>query len=210
MPQKLEDYRRKRDFEKTPEPSPADPAEVADERRNRVFVIQKHRATRLHYDLRLEVDGVLKSWAVPKGPSLNPKERRLAVEVEDHPLEYAAFEGVIPDGEYGAGEVIVWDGGVYRNLKETDPDHPPMTMAEGLEQGHATVWLEGKKLHGAFALIRTKGDPEKPSWLLIKMDDAHAEPERDIVKERPESILTGRKIEELKVGEQKVWHSREK
>lgn len=198
---KLSEYRKKRDFAKSPEPGgvAGESAAEADEHRQRVFVIQKHDARRLHYDFRLEVEGVLKSWAVPKGPSLNPSDKRLAVPTEDHPLEYAAFEGVIPEGEYGAGEVIVWDGGVYRNLKEEDPDHEPMTMGEGLEEGHATVWLEGQKLRGGFALIRTSQQQGgKQNWLLVKMDDAAADPERDIVSERPESILSGKTIEDLK------------
>lgn len=137
---KLAEYRKKRDFAKTAEPEPQTRAGAHDEeQRPRVFVIQKHDASRLHYDFRLEVDGVLKSWAVPKGPSLNPKDKRLAVMVEDHPLEYASFEGTILEGQYGAGTVIVWDGGTYRNLKQEDPDHEPQTMAEGLAGGHATV-----------------------------------------------------------------------
>ncbi|MEN6546959.1 MAG: DNA polymerase ligase N-terminal domain-containing protein [Armatimonadia bacterium] len=210
MAKGLEEYRKKRDFARTPEPAPVSAereAELEEEKRPRVFVIQKHDARALHYDFRLEVDGVLKSWAVPKGPSMDPKDKHLAVPTEDHPLEYAAFEGIIPEGAYGAGEVIVWDGGVYRNLKQEDPKHEPQTMAEGLEGGHATVWLQGKKLNGGFALIRTKRDEKKPSWLLIKMDDAEARPGSTIVEERPESILSGRKIEELATGNEKEWHS---
>ncbi len=195
----LEEYRRKRDFGRTGEPEPQEPkGDEEDEHRARVFVIQLHDATRLHYDFRLEVDGVLKSWAVPKGPSLSPKDRHLAVMVEDHPLEYAAFEGVIPEGEYGAGPVIVWDGGTYRNLKQEDPNHPPQTMAEGLEGGHATVWLEGKKLRGGFALVHTGSGKDEKNWMLVKMRDAEADEARDIVKERPESILSGKTIDELK------------
>ena len=203
MPQensKLSEYREKRDFGKTPEPGPAVPAGNADdEQRERIFVIQKHDASRLHYDFRLEVDGVLKSWAVPKGPSLNPADKRLAVMTEDHPMEYAGFEGSIPEDEYGGGTVIVWDHGTYRNLKQEDPRHKPMTMAEGLAQGHVTVWLEGKKLQGGFALIRTRGKQrrEAENWLLIKMSDAFADAGRHIVPERPESVISGKTIEEL-------------
>jgi DNA ligase D-like protein (predicted 3'-phosphoesterase) len=199
--QKLKQYRTRRDFEKTPEPGAAPVAEaVDDEHRPRVFVIQKHDATRLHYDFRLEVDGVLKSWAVPKGPALNPADKRLAVMTEDHPLEYASFEGLIPEGEYGGGAVIVWDGGTYRNLKLEDPKHPPMTMAEGLVEGHATVWLEGQKLRGGFALVRTRGKQrrDEENWLLIKMSDEFADAGRNITQERPESILSGKTIEDLK------------
>jgi DNA ligase D-like protein (predicted 3'-phosphoesterase) len=207
MPKKakpLEEYHRKRDFGKTAEPAgKAAKASARDEQRPRVFVIQKHDATRLHYDLRLEVEGVLKSWAVPKGPSLNPSDKRLAVMTEDHPLEYGKFEGTIPEGEYGAGAVIVWDGGTYRNLKLEDPDHEPLTMAEALESGHVTVWLEGQKLQGGFALIRTRmgrkggGDDGNDNWLLIKMADEQADPKRDVTKEEPGSILSDATIESL-------------
>lgn len=195
----LKEYHAKRDFSRTPEPQASEPGKVAEEQQNRVFVVQKHNATRLHYDFRLEIDGVLKSWAVPKGPSLNPAEKRLAVETEDHPLEYASFEGIIPKGEYGAGSVIVWDGGIYRNLKASTSHHPPVSMAEAYEHGHLAVWLEGKKLRGGFALIRTKRLNNKPSWLLIKMDDAEARPDSDIEKEQPGSILSEQVIEALKV-----------
>lgn len=195
---KLAEYRHKRDFAKTAEPEPQTPAKgVDDEQRARVFVIQKHDASRLHYDFRLEVDGVLKSWAVPKGPSLNPKDKRLAVMVEDHPLEYASFEGTILKGQYGAGTVIVWDGGTYRNLKQEDPKHEPQTMAEGLEGGHATVWLEGKKLRGGFALVHTASGGDEDNWMLVKMRDAEADETRDITRERPESILSGKTVEQI-------------
>ena len=149
------------------------------------------------------MEGVLKSWAVPKGPSLNPADKRLAVMTEDHPLEYASFEGTIPEGEYGAGAVIVWDGGTYRNLKLEDPDHEPMTMSEALASGHVTVWLEGQKLQGGFALIRTRmgkkggGDDGNDNWLLIKMADEKADPPRDVTKEEPGSILSDATIESL-------------
>ena len=159
-----------------------------------IFVIQKHDARTLHYDFRLEVDGVLKSWAVPKGPSTNPRERRLAVAVEDHPLDYANFEGRIPDGEYGAGAVLVWDHGTYRNLRAEDDE--PASMAEALQDGHVAVWLEGEKLRGGYALIRTgKGDDNR--WLLIKMKDEEADARRNPVSTQPESVLTGRTLEEI-------------
>jgi DNA ligase D-like protein (predicted 3'-phosphoesterase) len=128
------------------------------------FVIQKHRATTLHYDFRLEVDGTLKSWAVPKGPSTDPSEKRLAVQVEDHALQYADFEGRIAKGNYGAGTVTIWDEGTYRNL---DEQH---TMVEAIEAGHVKFWLEGKRLHGGWTLQRTSGG-SKPQWLLIKRRD---------------------------------------
>ena len=152
------------------------------------FVIQKHAATSLHYDFRLEVDGVLKSWAVPKGPSTDPRDKRLAMEVEDHGLDYAGFEGVIAEG-YGAGAVIVWDNGTYENLSE-EP------MAEALERGTARVWLHGKKLRGGYTLRRTSGG-KKPQWLLMKRRDEEADARRDPVSTEPQSVLSGRTIEEV-------------
>jgi len=153
------------------------------------FVVQQHQATSLHYDLRLEVDGVLKSWAVPKGPSTDPRDRRLAMEVEDHGLDYADFEGVIGPG-YGAGAVIVWDRGTYEPLDDTG------TMADALEAGTARVWLHGEKLRGGYTLRRTRGG-EKPQWLLIKRRDEEADPQRDPVKDEPRSVLSGKTIEEM-------------
>jgi DNA ligase D-like protein (predicted 3'-phosphoesterase) len=153
-------------------------------------VIQKHAASSLHYDFRLEVDGTLRSWAVPKGPSTDPREKRLAVEVEDHPLEYADFEGVIGAGSYGAGAVIVWDAGTYRNLDEE------RTLAEALEAGHARIWLEGEKLRGGWTLQRTRGG-EKPQWLLIKRRDEAADARRRPQSTQPESVRTGRTVEQV-------------
>lgn len=151
-----------------------------------IFVIQKHDATSLHYDFRLEVDGVLKSWAVPKGPSTDPRDRRLAMEVEDHGLDYADFEGVIGAG-YGAGAVIVWDTGTYDNLS----DEP---MAQALEHGTARVWLHGEKLRGGYTLRRTAG-ASKPKWLLTKRRDEEADARRNPVGSEPRSVLSGRTIE---------------
>ena len=133
-----------------------------------IFVIQKHAARQLHYDFRLEVDGVLKSWAVPKGPSTDPRDKRLAVPTEDHPLEYAGFEGVIPEGEYGGGTVLVWDTGSYRNLTEKKGEAIPMGQA--VAHGHVKVWLEGGKLKGGYALTRFKTGKDE-AWLLVKADD---------------------------------------
>lgn len=186
----LRRYRAKRDFSRTAEPAGGEQAASPEP----LFVIQKHAARRLHYDFRLEVDGTLKSWAVPKGPSTNPQDKRLAVPTEDHPLEYAGFEGIIPAGEYGAGTVIVWDIGTYRNL--TVKKGQPLEMAEALAHGHATVWLSGKKLRGAYSLTRFKQAPDE-NWLLVKKDDAEADPSQDILKTRPESALTGRSLEEV-------------
>jgi DNA ligase D-like protein (predicted 3'-phosphoesterase) len=158
------------------------------------FVIQKHAATTLHYDFRLEVDGVLRSWAVPKGPSTDPRERRLAVEVEDHSLAYGDFEGVIGEYSYGAGAVIVWDAGTYRNLDDE------RSMADALDAGHAKFWLEGRKLRGGWTLHRTGGDGVKAQWLLIKRRDAGADARRNPQSTQPESVLSGRTIEQVAAG----------
>ena len=157
-------------------------------------MIQEHDASSLHYDFRLEIGGVLVSWAVPKGPSTDPSDKRLAVRTEDHPLEYAEFEGVIPEDEYGGGAVIVWDTGPYRNLKE-DGD---VSMEDALEDGHLTVWLEGEKLRGGYALTQTemRGDPK--NWLLVKMDDGEADARRRPTSTEPESVLSGRTLEEVR------------
>ena len=154
------------------------------------FVIQKHAARTLHYDLRLEVDGLLRSWAVPKGLSTDPREKRLAVEVEDHALAYGDFEGVIGDAGYGAGAVIVWDAGTYRNLDEE------RSMADALDGGHAKVWLEGAKLHGGWTLHRTNGGP-KAQWLLIKRRDEGADARRNPQSTQPESVKSGRTLEQV-------------
>jgi bifunctional non-homologous end joining protein LigD len=144
--------------------------------RNPIFVVQEHHASHLHYDFRLEADGVLKSWAVPKEPTLDPEIRRLAVQVEDHPLEYAEFSGDIPEGEYGAGHVDIWDSGTYENLMEAKD--PPQSIVQGIEEGHLEFMMHGSKLNGAFALIRMKGQGGK-NWLLIKMKDEQARPGSD-------------------------------
>jgi DNA ligase D-like protein (predicted 3'-phosphoesterase) len=152
------------------------------------FVIQQHAATTLHFDFRLEVDGVLKSWAVPKGPSTDPREKRLALEVEDHSLDYADYEGRIGDG-YGAGRVIVWDAGTWRPLTGGPP-------GDALENGHLSFWLEGSKLRGGWTLQRTHAG-EKPQWLLIKRRDEGADARRNPVSTQPESVLSGRTIGDL-------------
>jgi DNA ligase D-like protein (predicted 3'-phosphoesterase) len=184
---RLREYRRKRDFKKTNEPR----GRSARSRRQPRFVVQEHAARSHHYDFRLEVDGVLKSWAIPKGPSTNPREKRLATETEDHPLDYIDFEGTIPKGQYGGGAVIVWDAGTYRNA--TDGGEVP--IEEALEKGHARVVLEGEKLRGSWALTRFRGQNQ---WLLVKTKDDSADARRNLVKSRPESVKTGRTIEEVK------------
>jgi len=188
----LGEYTEKRDFGHTPEPaggtgrSPADPA---GELR---FVVQKHDASHLHYDFRLEWGGALLSWAVPKGPSLDPRDKRLAVEVEDHPVDYADFEGVIPEGEYGGGTVMVWDRGTYE---------PRGDMAQMRAAGSIKIDLHGEKLHGGFALVRMKRrkDETHDSWLLIKERDDEARPHDscDVLAERPDSVKTGRSMREI-------------
>jgi bifunctional non-homologous end joining protein LigD len=186
----LERYNAMRDFERTDEPS----GKVARSETGRSFVVQKHAARRLHYDFRLELDGVLLSWAVPKGPSLDPKDKRLAVQTEDHPVDYRDFEGTIPEGQYGGGAVIVWDRGTWEPIG--DP-------RAGMKRGRLDFVLDGTKLHGRFVLVRTKGreGEKKPSWLLIKRSDEHVTSGASIVDTKPGSVLTGRTVEEVEAGE---------
>jgi bifunctional non-homologous end joining protein LigD len=186
----LSEYREKRDFDASPEPSGQEITGAAADRPAPRFVVQKHDASTLHYDVRLEVGGVLASWAVRKGPSTDPGQKRLAMPVEDHPLSYAGFEGVIPSG-YGAGAVIVWDRGTYRNLREDEG----RSMAEALAEGKVAVWLDGEKLRGGYTLVRMTG---REGWLLIKRPDEWADPERDVVAEAPASVLSGRTVEEVR------------
>jgi bifunctional non-homologous end joining protein LigD len=196
----LKAYRAKRDFGKTPEP--AGQPQPSARRSGLRFVIQKHAARRLHYDLRLELDGVYKSWAVTRGPSLDPQEKRLAVHVEDHPIEYGDFEGVIPQGEYGGGTVMIWDRG------EWTPDGDP---ARGYEKGHLAFVLNGEKLSGRWHLVRTKPKPreKKEQWLFFKSDDAFARSgmEGDILDDAPKSVATGRPMEEIAGSRDAVWSS---
>ena len=195
----LEEYSKKRDLARTPEPPPA-PKRAGEG--PLTFVVQKHAARRLHYDFRLEVDGVLKSWSVPKGPSLDPGEKRLAVMVEDHPLEYGSFEGVIPRGEYGAGQVIVWDNGTYspdegRKLSFHDHSEADERMRRGLAEGKLSILLRGRKLKGSWALVKMQRG--KNDWLLIKHKDGFADPDRDVLLE-DRSVICGLTIEDLKEG----------
>ena len=196
----LEEYRRKRDFKKTAEPAGGrirkKPAVEG-----RVFVIQKHAARRLHYDFRLELDGVLKSWAVAKGPSYNPQDKRLAVRTEDHPMEYGGFEGIIPKGEYGGGTVLLWDRGHW--IPEGDDP------AEAYAKGRLKFTLEGKKMRGRWALIRMGGSSGEggKNWLLIKERDELASEDFSVVDEAPKSVATGREIEQIATEKDRVWRS---
>jgi len=188
----LKTYREKRNFRRTPEPE-----ERIKKRdgKKAIFTVQKHAARQLHYDFRLQVGRKLKSWAVPKGPSVDPKDKRMAVEVEDHPLAYAKFEGVIPDGEYGAGTVMVWDTGTFRNISKRDHQEVPITRA--LESGHVAVWLQGKRLRGGYALRRIVAG-KKPRWLPIKMRDEKADSRRNPAKIETKSALSGRTMKQIK------------
>ena len=192
---RLAEYRRKRDFKRTAEPRGVRPRRSA---ARLAYVIQRHEATRLHFDLRLELDGVMKSWAVPKGPSLDPTVKRLAVEVEDHPLEYNTFEGTIPAGEYGGGTVMLWDRGSYDYAGETDD--PVAALREGYRRGDLKFELRGKRLRGSWVLVRTRGAGRKGQWLLIKHRDRFAEPELDPVERYQTSVATGRTMKEIAAG----------
>jgi len=196
----LETYRRKRDFSKTPEPSGEELAGPRPPSGDRRFVVQRHCATRLHYDFRLEMNDVLVSWAVPKGPSLNPKDRRMAVHVEDHPVSYFDFEGVIPKGEYGGGDVIVWDWGTWQPEETDNP-------ARAVHQGELKFSLDGEKLKGRFTIVKIRDpDPEKDDWLLIHKADEFADPGWD-VDALPRSVKTGRTNDQVKAGADAVWDS---
>jgi bifunctional non-homologous end joining protein LigD len=177
----LTEYKKKRKFDKTPEPGPT----KKKSKTGRMFVVQKHRATQLHYDFRLEADGVLKSWAVPKGPSLDPTVKRLAMEVEDHPVDYAKFEGVIPEGEYGGGTVMVWDYGTYEPEGTDD-------VSTALNKGDLKFTLDGQKLKGSWVLVRTKGR----QWLLLKHRDYYTTTE-EVTELAPVSIITRRSLAEI-------------
>jgi len=195
----LSEYWKKRDFSRTSEPSGKRKARRA--RGQLSFVIQKHAATRLHYDFRLEMEGVLRSWAVPKGPSLDPADRRLAVHVEDHPLAYGGFEGTIPQGQYGGGAVLLWDRGTWT------PDGDPVEM---YRQGRLRFELHGNKLEGSWVLVRMRSrEAGHENWLLIKDADEHAKRGRagDITAARPESVASGRDIDEIAAHSRRVWQS---
>lgn len=187
--------RERRDFERSGEPS-GSRRRASARTGHPIFVIQEHAARRLHYDFRLEAHGVLKSWALPRGPSTDPREKRLAVAVEDHALDYADFEGVIPEGEYGGGTVIVWDTGRYRNLRRDEDGHE-IPMARALDEGQVEIWLEGKKLRGGYALLHTRTGGKEENWLLVKMKDEGADARRNPARTQRESVLSGRTLEEV-------------
>ena len=190
-------YKKKRSFQKTPEPKGAPQKSSA---QGLHFVVQKHDASRLHYDFRLEMEGVLKSWAVPKGPSLNPDDKRLAMMVEDHPYDYRSFEGIIPPGNYGAGTVIVWDEGVYEPLEPAaETGEQEKILLKQLEAGDLKIVLKGKKLKGAYALVQMKGRGEN-AWLLIKKKDRYAST-TDVTK-KTKSVQSGKTIEQIKSASQ--------
>ncbi|MEO5700518.1 MAG: DNA polymerase ligase N-terminal domain-containing protein, partial [Casimicrobiaceae bacterium] len=195
----LEVYRRKRNFGVTPEPKGSSQKAAAS---GRTFIVQKHRASHLHYDFRLEHDGVLLSWAVPKGPSVDPGDKRLAMHTEDHPIEYGAFEGVIPAGEYGGGTVLLWDRGTW--IPEGDP-------GEAYRQGKLKFRLEGEKLKGSWTLVRARGGKraDEKVWFLMKSDDAHAAKGEGarLVETMPRSVASGRDLPEIAADPDRVWHS---
>jgi bifunctional non-homologous end joining protein LigD len=194
----LAEYNAKRDFTRTAEPSGKVPRARG---KTLHFVIQKHAASQLHYDFRLELDGVMKSWAVPKGPSLDPTVRRLAMEVEDHPISYNTFEGTIPQGEYGGGTVMLWDRGTY----DADDGGGAASLRRGYEKGELRIVMRGKRLQGGFVLARMRR-PGRPQWLLIKRRDDHADPERDVTAEEATSIVSKRTMEQIANG-RRVWRS---
>jgi bifunctional non-homologous end joining protein LigD len=205
--EQLTEYREKRDFKRTAEPEGGSKRAADSEKLE--FVIQKHAATRLHYDLRLELDAVMKSWAVPKGPSADPAVKRLAMQVEDHPMEYNTFEGTIPKGEYGGGTVMLWDRGWYEPEKGGGEDG----VRDGLRKGDLKVIFHGKRMKGSWVLVRTRGwggggSSGKPSWLLIKHRDEHVEPLDTLTETHTTSVVTKRTMEQIGgATKAKVWHS---
>lgn len=188
------EYLRKRDFTKTKEPKVDEAA--PQNRHHPIFVIQKHKATNLHFDFRLEIDNTLKSWSVPKGPSTDPKVKRMAIPTEDHPIAYANFEGTIPKGQYGGGTVMIWDKGTFKNLK-VDKDNKPIDLKDSYDMGTVEVELKGKKLSGGYALIKMKSGNMKGNWLLIKMVDDQADARRNPVNTENKSVVSNRTMNQI-------------
>jgi bifunctional non-homologous end joining protein LigD len=197
----LAEYKRKRDFTKTAEPKGK--ATRRRSTRGLRFVIQKHAASHLHFDFRLELDGVMKSWAVPKGPSYDPSVRRLAMEVEDHPIEYNTFEGTIPKGEYGGGTVMLWDRGTY----EPEGGGGADALRDGYERGDLKIVMHGKRMKGGWVLVRMRREGGRAQWLLIKHRDELADPDYDVVEEAVTSVASGRTMEEIASRKGRVWRS---
>ena len=192
----LKEYNSKRNFSETPEP------EGKKSSKKHLFVIQKHDARNLHYDMRLSIGDVLVSWAVPKGLSTAANEKRLAIRTEDHPMDYADFEGVIPEGQYGAGTVMVWDKGTFEIIAEDTVDRFDKFLEQRLDEGSFKVKLNGEKLKGGYAFVRMDGKKEDEEWLIFKLDDEYADARRNPESTQPLSVLTGRSLEEIKEEEQ--------
>lgn len=192
------EYQAKRDFNKTSEPKEGGKRTSE----SPIFVIQKHDATNLHYDFRLEIGGTLKSWSVPKGPSTDPRVKRMAIPTEDHPMAYAHFEGTIPKGQYGGGTVMIWDNGEFENLKK-DKDGNEISLEESYKMGTVEVNLKGKKVYGGYALIKMKSGNMKGNWLLTKMKDDKADARRNPVNTETKSVVSGRSLKEIE--EEEKW-----
>jgi len=185
---KLKQYKEKRNFKQTSEPK----GKANFDYDQAIFVIHKHDAQNLHYDFRIESNGVLKSWAVPKGPSTDPSVKRLAIETEDHPMDYADFEGHIPQGNYGAGQVIIWDKGTYENHSKKEEE--VLSIKDAYDSGHISIWLKGEKLKGGYELVHMHDD----QWLLIKTDDSEADARRKPTKTQAKSVISDQSIEDIK------------
>lgn len=198
MPKKLSEYTKKRNLKKSGEPK----AKVKKSKKENIFVVQQHHASHMHFDFRIESRGVLKSWAIPKGPSTNPQDKRLAAMTEDHPIEYAKFEGIIPQG-YGAGTVIVWDEGAYENL--TTKDDKPVSIAAGIKNGHIKIMLHGKKLKGAYALTKFRDK----DWLFVKIKDEYANAKANPAKTKPVSVLSKKTIKSIDAKFKKIKKKQE-
>ena len=191
IPKKLKTYRTRRNLAESPEPYGGKKKQS----KKPIFVVQKHAASHLHYDFRLEIDGVLVSWAIPKGPCLNPSIKRFAARTDDHPMEYANFEGVIPKGNYGGGTVMVWDRGTFKNLKTKNGKEVPLSRC--VKEGRVEVWLDGEKLKGGFAVIKFIGRSNKEDWLFIKMRDEYARRRTSWSTRDEKSVKSGRTMRQI-------------